>query len=185
MYKDCLRQNSKLYVSTKSGYAKSKYKIQNIWDRLVHGKKERASAQVAFMVLFALLEWRIDYTGYETKLSWFRVFHEGDWKFETRLCSICITRLVISWMIDFNKEHFLCFMESFKGDFYSRIWKRWGRKTKSSCRRSCSFGSGRCSKSATIWNRWWNRWWNRERNKAIIFKFGNDGRKRKYGCRTI
>ena len=50
-YKDCLRQNSKFYVSSKSSYAKTKYKLQNTWDHLVHGKKEKASAQVAFMVI--------------------------------------------------------------------------------------------------------------------------------------
>ena len=51
MYRDCLRQNSKLYITTKATYAKSKYKLQNVWDNLVNGKKEKASAQVAFMVI--------------------------------------------------------------------------------------------------------------------------------------
>lgn len=44
-----------MYVSTKSSYAKTKYKLQNTWDHLVHGKKEKASAQVAFMVVLFIL----------------------------------------------------------------------------------------------------------------------------------
>ena len=35
---------------TLSGYAKTKYEIQNLWDRLVHGRREKDAAQVAFMV---------------------------------------------------------------------------------------------------------------------------------------
>lgn len=46
----CLRKNSKLYISTASSYAKTKYKMQNLYDRVVNGKREKAAAQVAFMV---------------------------------------------------------------------------------------------------------------------------------------
>ncbi|KAK8820885.1 hypothetical protein WA556_005199 [Blastocystis sp. ATCC 50177/Nand II] len=49
-YKACLRKNSSLYISTVGSYAKTKYKLQNAWDHLVHGKKEKAAAQVAFMI---------------------------------------------------------------------------------------------------------------------------------------
>lgn len=35
---------------TLSGYAKSKYKLQNTWDMLVNGKRELNAAKVAFMV---------------------------------------------------------------------------------------------------------------------------------------
>lgn len=47
-----MRKNSKLYVSTVSSYAKTKYKLQNVWDHMIHGKKEKEAAKVAFMVAF-------------------------------------------------------------------------------------------------------------------------------------
>lgn len=49
-YSSCLRQNSRFYVMTLSTYAKSKYKIQNAWDRLVNGERVMDAARVAFMV---------------------------------------------------------------------------------------------------------------------------------------
>ncbi|KAK8809315.1 hypothetical protein WA171_000899 [Blastocystis sp. BT1] len=50
LYTKCLRENSRFYVSAASSYAKTKYKMQNVYDRLIHGKKEKAAAQVAFMI---------------------------------------------------------------------------------------------------------------------------------------
>ena len=67
-----------------------KYKVQNIYDRLVHGKREKAAAQVAFMVVLASVCNCIDHTGYEKKFDGYGIRYENNYQSQALICSICI-----------------------------------------------------------------------------------------------